>query len=274
MVGLGPPVGKGETIGDGLTEGLILGEERGDDDDFGLGVDFDFPKNSNCLGASVVVKFLATTYPPTPIAAINPKITKIAIKAKPCFTTASTFILKVLLQSGQMLKYEAMIYLVLLATLVFRLIALNQSLWLDEAINVNVARALSFKSLIFNYSLGDFHSPLYHLILRGWILLFGSSEVLVRLPSVFLGVATVFITYLIGKKLFENKTALIGATLMSTAPLHIYYSQETRMYMLAAFFSSLSVYFFILLLKRDHIWYWVGFIISTSLMLYTDYLPY
>src|SRR3990167_7533201 len=178
MVGLGPPVGKGETIGDGLTEGLILGEERGDDDDFVLVVDFDFPKNSNCLGASVVVKFLATTYPPTPIAAINPKITKIAIKAKPCFTTASTFILKVLLQSGQMLKYEAMIYLVLLATLVFRLIALNQSLWLDEAINVNVARSLSFKSLIFNYSLGDFHPPLYHLIFRTWILFFSHSFLL------------------------------------------------------------------------------------------------
>src|SRR3989344_4857782 len=102
MVGLGPPVGKGETIGDGLTEGLILGEERGDDDDFGLGVDFDFPKNSNCLGASVVVKFLATTYPPTPIAAINPKITKIAKKENRFFPPASLFFLKVLLQSVKM----------------------------------------------------------------------------------------------------------------------------------------------------------------------------
>src|SRR3990167_10650724 len=144
-----------------------------------------------------------------------------------------------------------MIFIILLIALVLRFISLNQSLWLDEAINVNVARALSFKSLIFNYSLGDFHPPLYHLILRGWILLFGSSEVLVRLPSVFLGVATVLITYLIGKKLFENKTALIGATLMSTAPLHIYYSQEARMYMLAAFLSSLSIYFFISILKKD-----------------------
>src|SRR3972149_8754481 len=167
-----------------------------------------------------------------------------------------------------------MIFIILLIALVIRFISLNQSLWLDEAINVNAARALEFKSLFFDYSLSDFHPPLYHLILRGWILLFGSSEISVRLPSVILGVATVFITYLIGKKLFENKTALIGATLLATSPLHIYYSQEARMYMLAAFLTSLSVYFFISILKKDNLWVWFGFVISTTLMLYTDYLPY
>jgi len=167
-----------------------------------------------------------------------------------------------------------MIFIVLLIALVIRFISLNQSLWLDEGINVNVARALNFKSLFFDYSLSDFHPPLYHLILREWILLFGSSEISVRLPSVILGVATVFITYLIGKKLFENKTALIGATLLATSPLHIYYSQEARMYMLAAFLTSLSVYFFISILKKDNLWVWFGFVISTTLMLYTDYLPY
>jgi uncharacterized membrane protein len=122
--------------------------------------------------------------------------------------------------------------------------------------------------------LGDFHPPLFHILLRGWILLFGSSEISVRIPSVILGVATVYITYLIGRKLFENKTALVAATLLATAPLHIYYSQEARMYMLAAFLTSLSVYFFISILKKDNFWFWTGFIISTAFMLYSDYLPY
>jgi len=167
-----------------------------------------------------------------------------------------------------------MILIILVIALILRLITINQSLWLDEAINVNVARALDVKSLILNYSLGDFHPPLFHILLRGWILLFGSSEISVRIPSVILGVATVYITYLIGRKLFENKTALVAATLLATAPLHIYYSQEARMYMLAAFLTSLSVYFFISILKKDNLWLWTGFIISTALMLYSDYLPY
>ncbi|OGD91428.1 hypothetical protein A3D81_01355 [Candidatus Curtissbacteria bacterium RIFCSPHIGHO2_02_FULL_40_17] len=167
-----------------------------------------------------------------------------------------------------------MIVVILVVSLILRLISINQSLWLDEGINVNVARNLNVKSLIFDYSLSDFHPPLFHVLLRGWILLFGSSEIAVRSLSVILAVATIFVIYLIARKLFENKTALISATLLATSPLHIYYSQEARMYMLAAFLASLSVYFFISLFKKDNIWYWTGFIVSTALMLYSDYLPY
>lgn len=167
-----------------------------------------------------------------------------------------------------------MILIILLIALILRFLSLNQSLWLDEAINVNAASSLSFQDLIFNYSKGDFHPPLYHALLKTVISFFGSSEIAIRTPSVLLGVGTVYVTYLIAKKLFEKKTALIASTLLATAPLHIYYSQEARMYMLAAFFASLSAYFFISLLKRDTIINWIGFIVSSVLMLYTDYLPY
>lgn len=175
----------------------------------------------------------------------------------------------------KVLKYvNCMIFLVAVLALFLRLVSLNQSLWLDEGINVNVAANLPFKDLVLNYSLSDFHPPLYHVILKAWILLFGPSEIAVRLPSVILGVATVFVVYLIAKKLYEVKTALIASTLLATAPLHIYYSQEARMYMLAAFFAALSVYFFVSIIKKDTITNWFGFIIATTLMLYTDYLPY
>ncbi len=167
-----------------------------------------------------------------------------------------------------------MIYLILLLSLVLRVVNLNQSLWLDEAISINSIKSLSFKSIIFNFSPNDFHPPLFYLILRAWTFVFGTSEISLRLPSVILGIATVYIIYLIGKKLYDQKTGLIAATLLATAPLHIYYSQEARMYMLAAFLTSLSVYFFINLLDKDTLMNWVGFIISTILMLYSDYMPY
>jgi len=167
-----------------------------------------------------------------------------------------------------------MILIILTVSALLRLINLNQSLWLDEAINVNAASTLRLKELVLGYSLGDFHPPFFHAILRGWILLFGTSEVSVRLPSVILGIGCVFMTYLIAKKLFEEKTALVAATLLATSPLHIYYSQEARMYMLAAFLASCSVYFFISVIKKDSLPLWFGFIISTALLLYVDYLPY
>ncbi|MEK7581068.1 MAG: glycosyltransferase family 39 protein [Patescibacteria group bacterium] len=167
-----------------------------------------------------------------------------------------------------------MIAPVLLIGLILRLVSLDQSLWLDEGINATFARSLSYSKLIFSYPLGDFHPPLYHVILKSFISLFGSSEISLRIPSVILGVMTVFITYLIGKKLYDKKTGVIAALLIATGPLHIYYSQEARMYMLAAFLASLSVYFFVSLLIKDRLLLWVGFILSTALMLYSDYLPY
>ena len=173
-----------------------------------------------------------------------------------------------------------MLLVILVIALALRLIAINQSLWLDEAISVNIVNALNLKSIILNFSLGDFHPPLFYVILKGWFLLLERfnfstiSEILTRLPSVFFGVGTVFATYLIGKKLFDNKTGIIAATLIATSPLHIYYSQEARMYMLAAALASLSVYFFISLLNKESFWLWLGFILSTTLMLYSDYLPY
>lgn len=167
-----------------------------------------------------------------------------------------------------------MIVFVLLLALALRLIAINQSLWLDEAINVNVARALDFKTLVLDYSLGDFHPPLYHILLKTWISLFGSSEIAVRIPSVLFGVGTVYLTYRIAKKLFEEKTAIIAAVLAATAPLSIYYSQEARMYSLAAFLCSLSVYFFISTVKKPTFPLLAGFITSTALTLYSEYLPY
>lgn len=167
-----------------------------------------------------------------------------------------------------------MIYVILLIALTLRLVAINQSLWLDEGINVIFAHELPFKELILNYSLGDFHPPLYHIVLKVFITIFGASEISARAASVILGTLTVYIIYLIGKKLYDLKTGLIAATLMATAPLHIYYSQEARMYAMAAFFVSLSVYFFLTAIEKDKIHLWVAFIVSTTLMLYTDYLPY
>lgn len=167
-----------------------------------------------------------------------------------------------------------MIFFIVFISFVLRLISINQSFWLDEGINVVFAKSLSYKNLILNYPLGDFHPPLFHIILKLFLQIFTATELSARMPSVIFGALTVYVIYLIGKKLYDIKTGLIAATLLATAPLHIYYSQEARMYVMAAFFTSLSVYFFISILNKDKIIYLIGFVLSTTLMLYTDYVPY
>lgn len=163
-----------------------------------------------------------------------------------------------------------MILLIVLLAFILRVTNLNQSLWLDEAINVIYARDNNFLWFISKYPLGDFHPPLYFAILWIWSHIFGSSEISVRLPSVIFGVLTVVVTFLIAKE-YSKKIALIAALLLAIAPLHIYYSQEARPYALAAFTVSLSFYFFLKVVKnfKNNIYF---YILSSVLVLYSDYV--
>lgn len=160
-----------------------------------------------------------------------------------------------------------MIILILGLSLFVRLINLNQSFWLDEAITALAVKNFSLVDLITIYSPQDFHPPLYYLILKIWSNYFGLSEIALRLPSVIFGVLTTFFVYLIGKKLWGVKVGLIASILFALNPLSVYYSQETRMYAFVAFAVCAAFYFF---LKKNWIMYGLFFLLA----LYSDYLPY
>ncbi len=162
-----------------------------------------------------------------------------------------------------------MIYLILVFGLILRLISLNQSLWLDEATSALVAQ-MSTADIFTKFLPGDFHPPLYYLILKAWGSVFGYSEIALRMPSVLAGVAAIFVVYKINLAAGGGKLA---ALLLATSGLHVYYSQEARMYVLAALFVSLTVYFFVKTLKRGGVGDFILFGAFLSLSILTDYLP-
>ncbi len=169
------------------------------------------------------------------------------------------------------------ILLILLSAFILRLIILSQSLWLDEAVQAITARA-SF-SYIFQEITGDFHPPLYHFLMHFWVRIFGSTEYALRMPSVLFGVGTVYFVYLIAKQIGNNfKFAELSALLLATAPFHIYYSQEARMYSMVTFLTAASMFFFLKIngsadakiKKLDFLVYFL----FTLLALYTDYYAF
>ena len=81
------------------------------------------------------------------------------------------------------------IYLVLLFSLVIRLVAINQSMWLDEAISANVAK-MTMLDIINSFSFADFHPPSYYLFLNFWTSLFGNGVIMMRLSSVLFSLIT------------------------------------------------------------------------------------
>lgn len=163
-----------------------------------------------------------------------------------------------------------LIFLILLLALVLRLINLNQSLWLDEAVQAITAKESI--PYIFQEIVGDFHPPLYHFLMHFWVRVFGSSEIALRMPSVIFGVITVYTSYLIAGEIKKGKFfSLVTAFFLATAPFHVYYSQEVRMYSLVTMFSSLSVLFFLKTLKDDNKLDIVLWLVFSIFAVYSDY---
>lgn len=129
------------------------------------------------------------------------------------------------------------------AAFLIRFIALNQSLWLDEAITAKVVRQFSLFQISSLFSPADFHPPLYYIVMKMWTAIFGYSEIALRMPSVIFSLLTGHAIFLIGTRLKNQKFGLWAAALYLFNPLVIYYSQEARMYAMVTYLLTFSFYF-------------------------------
>ncbi len=144
-----------------------------------------------------------------------------------------------------------MLVLTFLLAFLVRLIALNQSLWLDEGTTARVIQQFNFSQIIPQFSPHDFHPPFYYLLLKLWTYLFGYSEIALRMPSVLFALGAGWFVYLIGKKLKDKKVGLWAAALFLFNPLIIYYSQEARMYMMVVFLLTGVLYYLVKVLDTQ-----------------------
>ena len=145
---------------------------------------------------------------------------------------------------------RVLLIIILLLALSLRAYHLDgQSLWADEG---NSA-ALAGRSLaqIAHDSAHDIHPPLYYWLLHGWTGLLGTSEIALRSLSAALGLALVWLTYLVGRRLHGQATGLLAAFLAAVNPFQVYYSQEARMYTLLAVCGAGVMYGFIRLVQAE-----------------------
>lgn len=156
---------------------------------------------------------------------------------------------------------------------VIRLVGAGQSFWLDEGTSIFLARLPIVN--IFETLRGDFHPPLYYLLLHFWLPIAGHSEWAIRLPGIIFGSLCIPILYkflneLLGKE--KKKIALIASMLLLVNPLHIYYSVELRMYSLNALLSLLSWLFLVKWMKKiNHKSYAICYLLFSVANLYTFY---
>lgn len=155
------------------------------------------------------------------------------------------------------LPVGSLVVLVLLLALGLRLYRIDaQSLWNDEG--TSVALAARDLQAITKGAASDIHPPLYYYLLHLWMSLFGNSEFVVRSLSALLGTWVVLLTFAWGRSVAalygsdesSNKVGLIASFFAALSPFQVYYSQETRMYVLSALLGALSMVAFMRLLSR------------------------
>jgi uncharacterized membrane protein len=166
-------------------------------------------------------------------------------------------------------RWGVLLILVLAAALGLRLFHLGERVvWFDEANSLLVARATPAQ--IIDAAHDDVHSALYYLILHFWQSVF-AGEIAARMLSVLAAVATVATVYFLGTRLGGPVAGLLSAGLLGLSPLHVWYSQEIRMYSVQTLLISLS---FLFLLKGTREGWgntWRLYIICTTLAIYLQY---
>ncbi|CDE60309.1 glycosyl transferase family 39 [Fusobacterium sp. CAG:439] len=148
-----------------------------------------------------------------------------------------------------MKKYAGIFGIVILG-IILRLIFIDKpdGLWNDEYVSWMIAAA-PFNNGFISAVKSQCHMPFYYLYLKFFMTLFGQSDLLLRLTSVFAGILSIIAMYFTGREK-DEKTGLTCASLTAISSFLIYYSQEVRLYSVLFLFSALSLLYTLRCIKN------------------------
>jgi 4-amino-4-deoxy-L-arabinose transferase-like glycosyltransferase len=110
----------------------------------------------------------------------------------------------------------------------------SYGIWFDEAYHIALIQQPTVGAMLDAVLSNPPSDPLYVLILRPWVALFGSSDGAVRLLSVLFSTATIPATYALGRVLAGRAAGLLGALFFALSPYAVELGQEAALYALAA----------------------------------------
>jgi mannosyltransferase len=158
--------------------------------------------------------------------------------------------------------------LVMVAALVLRFWT-RSDLWLDEALTVNIARLPLHDIPAFLRR--DGAPPLFYVLLHFWTGWFGTSDVAVRSLSGVVGVITVPLAWLAGRRIGGRRVGWAAMLLVATSPFATRYDTETRMYSLVILLTVLGFLALDRSLRQPRPGNLVAVGAVTGLLLYTHY---
>jgi uncharacterized membrane protein len=172
----------------------------------------------------------------------------------------------------RLLTPSLLLFAIGLALRLYRLGA--QSLWLDEGgtwSEVTGRTGKGWLALLGELFSKDAAYPLYHVVLRAWVILAGDSEWSLRFPSALAGAATVLALYYaalgLGRPTTDDRrliidsgssvvsgrwsvVGLVAALLFALSPFALWYAQDAKVYSLLMLFLALEIWALLRALRR------------------------
>jgi len=158
-----------------------------------------------------------------------------------------------------------------------------KSAWLDEGATLKIAERPFLdttdssgavrKGLFTAVATRDTHPPLYYSLLHLWM---GGTDGVVRARafSAVAGTASLLLLFLLARISLPPSGALAATLLLASSAYQVYFGQEARHYVLAAFWVLLGFYLLALLLvgKRERQWpLWLALALTNGAAMYTFY---
>lgn len=143
-------------------------------------------------------------------------------------------------------------------------------MWFDEIYTTWAARGGIDRVL--DTVASDVHPPLHTLLVSAWVALGGESTAWLRSLSILFGLATLVVVFQLGRAMFGRGAGFFAAALLAAHPVHVYFSQESRVY--ALLWLELATAWWLA-------WRWLsagrardaaGYVAVSALALYTHYL--
>lgn len=154
--------------------------------------------------------------------------------------------------NDKILKHKLLLILLIILILAFILriwvfsMTVNQPVWWDEADYLTLAKKIGTDSYP-NFKLSELSNPRRPLLLPiiwGIIFKFGFGETTIRLTQFLFSMFAVFLTYLVGKEMFNKKIGLLSAFFMSVFWLNLFFTGRLLLGLPATVFWLACVYFF------------------------------
>ena len=146
-------------------------------------------------------------------------------------------------------EYYAILVLCVLCLVVFFFQLGSHPLWdVDEGMHASTSKdmVLSGDWVTTRVNGKNFYDKT---VLFNWFaalsfLVFGFTEFAARMPAALLGLGTVLVTYLLGRRLFGSRAGLLGGVILATSPEYIVLSRSVTHDISLAFFITLALFFF------------------------------